>query len=186
MIGLHRLRRISVTVCAILLSGAGALAQQDENFMPKGGKTLLLQIFGESDVASLREFLNKRRSEAEWSAATAARSKDLSERERQELVAYLAINLPVSIDAGQADRAAVVLALPPDGRELAWNQCQFCHSLFTSYLMHQRDVQGWRNIFLSPFHRRMKMTETERETFARYSAINMPMKKEDVPADLRY
>jgi hypothetical protein len=52
--------------------------------------------------------------------------------------------------------------------------------------MHQRDVQGWRNLFVSPFHRRMKMTEAERETFSRYSAINMPMKPEDVPKELRF
>jgi hypothetical protein len=32
----------------------------------------------------------------------------------------------------------------------------------------------------------MKMTAQERETFARYSAISMPMKKDGVPADLRY
>ena len=47
-------------------------------------------------------------------------------------------------------------------------------------------MQGWRNIFLSPFHRELKMTAQEREKFARYSAINMPMKFEDVPEDLRF
>ena len=30
------------------------------------------------------------------------------------------------------------------------------------------------------------MTEAERETFARYSAINMPIPFEDVPEDLRF
>ena len=57
-----------------------------------------------------------------------------------------------------------------------------CHSLFAGYLMQDRELQGWRNIFLSPFHREMKMSPQEREEFARYSALNMPMKIEDVPA----
>jgi hypothetical protein len=41
-------------------------------------------------------------------------------------------------------------------------------------------------VFLSPFHRNIKMSEKERETFARYSAVSMPMKAEDVPPDLRF
>ena len=49
-----------------------------------------------------------------------------------------------------------------------------------------RDAQGWRNVFLSPFHRQMEMSEKQREEFARYSAINMPMKVEEVPPDLRF
>ncbi len=52
--------------------------------------------------------------------------------------------------------------------------------------MQNRDAQGWRSIFLSPFHRQIKMAAQERETFARYAAFNMPMKAEDVPADLRF
>jgi hypothetical protein len=41
-------------------------------------------------------------------------------------------------------------------------------------------------MFQSPFHRGLKMTERERREFATYSAINMPMRTEDVPADLRF
>lgn len=178
---------LALILAAILPSGA-AFAQQDESFMPKGGKTLLLELFGDNDVVALRDFITTRRTEAEWLAALAAKNGALSDRERAELAAYASINLPLSADAAEkaTTRPSIAAVLPPDGRELAWTQCQFCHSLFTGYLMHQRDVQGWRNIFLSPFHRGMKMTAAARETFARYSAINMPMKKEDVPADLRY
>jgi hypothetical protein len=118
----------------------------------------------------------------------AERHKQLSEREASELAAYLAVNFPLPEGAvAQAEsQNDVASALPPDGRELAWTQCQFCHSLFSGYLMQQRDVQGWRSVFLSPFHRNLKMTAQQRETFARYSAINMPMKPADVPAALRY
>jgi hypothetical protein len=184
-------RRFVSCLFAVIMVSIGAMqahAQNDETFMPKGGKTLLLELFPASDIAELRSAVGQKRTEAEWAEAVAGRARTLSERERAELVAYLSYNLP--LPAGTADtsstREAIATTLPADGRELAWTQCQFCHSLYTGYLMHQRDVQGWRNLFVSPFHRRMKMTEAERETFSRYSAINMPMKPEDVPKELRF
>ncbi len=116
--------------------------------------------------------------------------RSLTDREQRTLAAYLAVNMPVP-DPGETaakagDPAALRAALPRDGRELAWNECQFCHSLFTSHLTQDRDMQAWLNLFESPFHREMKMTPQEREEFARYSTINMPMKIEDVPPDLRF
>jgi hypothetical protein len=88
--------------------------------------------------------------------------------------------MPLAAPPGSADQ------LPRDGRDLAWEQCQSCHSLFAGYLTQSRAAVGWRNMFLSPFHRQLKMTPQEREEFARYSEINMPMKVEDVPPDLRF
>ena len=41
-------------------------------------------------------------------------------------------------------------------------------------------------MFMSPFHRALKMSPQEREEFSRYAEINMPMKIEDVPAELRF
>ena len=108
----------------------------------------------------------------------------MTERELATLSAYLAVNMPLSADA--VKREDVASALPPDGRDLAWNGCQNCHSLFAGYLTQDRAVQAWRNIFLSPFHRELKMSPQEREEFARYSTLNMPMKIEDVPQDLRF
>jgi hypothetical protein len=119
-----------------------------------------------------------------------SRAKGLSETEQRTLAAYLAINMPVPDPAGVAAKAAkpedLGAALPRDGRELGWEECQFCHSLFTSHLTQDRDVQAWMNMFQSPFHRGLKMTPQERHEFSHYSAINMPMKIEDVPADLRF
>jgi hypothetical protein len=108
----------------------------------------------------------------------------LTERELATLAAYLAVNMPLPDEV--VKRGKLASALPPDGRDLAWTQCQSCHSLFASHLTQKRPVQGWRNMFLSPFHRELKMTPQEREEFARYSALNMPMKIEDVPPDLRF
>lgn len=181
--------RLLLIAVGLLATGISPVtAQEDEGFMPKGGKTLFLQLMDTPRAAELREIGNLTRTEAEWRSFLAERHKQLSEREVGELAGYLAVNLPLPEGAvPQAEsQNDIASALPPDGRELAWTQCQFCHSLFSGYLMQQRDVQGWRSVFLSPFHRGLKMTAQQRETFARYSAINMPMKAADVPAALRY
>ncbi len=175
-----------VTAVALLLMPASVFCQEDFGFMPKGSKTLLLELT--SKPAELRDIGSARRSEAEWREFIAKHKASMTERDVNELAAYLAINTPVPEGAlpDAQDAAALAAAFPADGRELAWNQCQSCHSLFSGYLMQSRDPQGWRSIFLSPFHRNIKMTAQERETFARYAAFSMPMKVEDVPADLRF
>lgn len=174
---------------ALLAGLTPALSQLDFGFMPKGGKTLLLEFLGApADRAELRKIAETRRSEAEWREALAARAKQLGERERRTLAAYLAVNMPLANGAVQEaeKKGDLAAALPRDGRELAWNECQFCHSLFSSHLTQDRDIQAWLNMFQSPFHRELKMTAQERDEFARYSAINMPMKIEDVPKGLRF
>ena len=181
-------RSVLIALSLLAIGLLPAMAQEDERFMPKGGKTLFLELTDAPPATELREIGSPTRSDAEWRSFLAERHKQLDEREVSELAAYLAVNLPLPEGAVQQaeSRGDIASALPPDGRELAWTQCQFCHSLFSGYLMQQRDVQGWRSVFLSPFHRGMKMTAQQRETFARYSAINMPMKAADVPAELRY
>ena len=175
-------------LAAIVATAVFAFAQaagEDNAFMPKGGRVLLLDLLGSPpDQAELRAIVQARRTEPEWLDFVTARKKSLSERELATLAAYLAVNMPLSDDAVKRDMLAS--ALPPDGRDLAWNGCQSCHSLFASHLTQKRPVQGWRNMFLSPFHRELDMSPQEREEFARYSALNMPMKIEDVPPDLRF
>jgi hypothetical protein len=175
----------------VLLGLSPALSQLDYGFMPKGGKTLLLELLGgaptEKDV---RAIVEARRSEAEWREALSTRAKSIGEPELRTLAAYLAINMPVqdpgSVAAKATNPADLAAALPRDGRELAWYECQFCHSLFTSHLTQSRDTQAWLNMFQSPFHRELKMTAQERREFSSYSAINIPMRIEDVPTDLRF
>jgi hypothetical protein len=190
----HALRRswLIPIVFAVLLCGlAPALSQNDENFMPKGGGTLLLAILGASPNAqALKEIVTGRHDEAEWRTVISARAKALSEREQKTLAAYLAVNMPLP-DPEKTVAAAptpdkLPAVLPRDGRVLAWNECQSCHSLFTGYLTQDRDLQAWLNMFQSPFHREIKMTEKERQEFAHYSAINMPMKIDEVPPELRF
>jgi cytochrome c5 len=175
-------RRRTLAVLAAL--GAAALlahaaAGEDFEFMPKGGRVLLLEAVGTS-AAALGPVTQQQRTEPQWREFADAQKKPLTERERATLAAYLAVNMPLPSPAQAATQ------LPRDGRDLAWEQCQSCHSLFAGYLTQSRAVVGWRNVFMSPFHRELKMTPREREEFARYSEINMPMKVEDVPPDLRF
>jgi hypothetical protein len=169
--------RLFLAALGIVAFTLAQAAGEDPGFMPKGGRALLLDLLGAApDQTELRAIVTARRSEAEWRDFVAARGKALTEREAATLAAYLAVNMPLPGGAG----------LPRDGRDLAWHECQSCHSLFSGYLTHRRSAQAWRNMFLSPFHREMKMSAQEREEFARYSELNMPMKFEDVPEELRF
>jgi hypothetical protein len=177
--------RLFVAVFAIAVFAFAHAQGQDGAFMPKGGRVLLLDLLDATPAqAELRAIAQARRSETEWRDFVAARKKPLTEREFATLAAYLAVNMPLPDDV--VTRGKLASVLPPDGRDLAWNGCQNCHSLFAGYLTQDREVQAWRNIFLSPFHRELKMSPQEREEFARYSALNMPMKIDDVPQDLRF
>jgi len=177
--------RLFLAVFAIAVFAFAQAAGEDNAFMPRGGRALLIELLGTPpDRAELRTIAQARRTEPEWRDFVAARKNTLTERELATLAAYLAVNMPLPDDDVKRDNLASTL--PPDGRDLAWSECQSCHSLFASHLTQRRNAQGWRNMFLSPFHRELKMTPQQREEFARYSALNMPMKIEDVPQDLRF
>jgi hypothetical protein len=177
--------RLFLAALGVAVFAFAQAAGEDNAFMPKGGRALLLDLLGVPlDQAELRAIAQARRTEPQWRDFVAARKNALTERELATLAAYLAGNMPLPEGAVKHDNLAS--ALPPDGRDLAWNECQSCHSLFASHLTQKRTVQGWRNVFLSPFHRELKMNPQEREEFARYSALNMPMKIEDVPQELRF
>lgn len=182
--------QLAAMMLAVALTGAvPALGQLSLDFMPKGGKWLFIDVFGTTpDKATIAEMTGAKHREAEWSKLLSARDIGLKKKELQTLASYLAVNMPLAPEAVEAAVKAgdIVSALPPDGRELAWNQCQFCHSLFAGYLTQDRDLEGWRNMFRSPFHRELPLSEQERDEFAHYAVINMPMKFEDVPPDLRF
>jgi hypothetical protein len=176
--GLRRLG-LAVALGPLLVCPVIAQAVTTLDFMPKGGKTLLIDVLGKPNSGSMAsEVTNAKRNEEEWMTQLKSKELQLSANEVKTLAAYLAVHAPVA--------AATARDLPADGRELAWNGCQSCHSLFTGYLTQRRDLAGWQNMFLSPFHKELRMAAEEREEFSRYSAINMPMKFEDVPEELRF
>ncbi|MDJ0637875.1 MAG: hypothetical protein QNJ20_03500 [Paracoccaceae bacterium] len=162
-----------------------AIASDDMfDFMPKGGRTLLLEVIGDAELAEIAAMDED--GEA-WAAWVLSLSPDMETQEAETLSGYVELNFPLSPDVlAELAKSNDASLLPPDGKDLAIAQCQFCHSLFSGYLMHNRDETGWRGTFKAPFHKEIPMTETERDTFARYSAINMPLKFEDVPPDLRF
>ncbi len=182
-------RLIPMSLAVALMGPLPAFAQQSFDFMPKGGKSLFVDVFGaKPDAATLDEMAAAPRSEAQWSGVLAEWNTGLGDKGLHTLAAYLAVNMPLPGEALDAATKAgdIAMALPVDGRELAWNGCQLCHSLFAGYLTQDRGLQGWQNMFESPFHRELTMTPQERDEFSRYSAINMPMKFDDVPEDLRF
>ncbi len=167
-------RHLALLVFA-LLAGAATGQQDTFAFMPDGGRGLFFRAF--PDPADQHDALSRSRSDGEWQAAVAA--SGLTQNEIATLAAYLSRVAPM-------DAKSPIETLPPDGRDLALAQCQSCHSLFSGYLMQRRDRNGWLVIFASPFHKDIPMSQTEREIFADYSAINMPMRVEDVPPEMRF
>ncbi|MDX1779874.1 MAG: hypothetical protein R3256_01015 [Thalassovita sp.] len=168
-----------------------AHAQEDQvdqyGFMPPGGRALLLSLLGSEDGEALAEIAARDQSGEEWQAWAAEKNPDLDETALATFAGYAELNLPLGEDVlmALAENGDATL-LPPDGKDLAVAQCQFCHSLFSGYLMHERDEVGWRGTFKAPFHKEIPMSEVERDTFAHYSALNMPLRFEDVPPELRF
>ena len=174
---------MAAAVLAVLVPVTVA-AQTDLAFMPDGGRAYLLALF-DREPETVAGIVKARRGAAAWETWLAARP-DLKERERRTLAGYLSITMPLDGAAALQEKVAFETALPPDGKQLAVENCQFCHSFFTGYLTQSRDADGWRAIFKAPFHKEIRMTPAERETFALYSAANMPLPTETVPQELRY
>lgn len=163
---------LAIATAAVLLLGAGSAGVDS---LPSGGRDLLLQVAGAP--AQLRDLVRQKRSEQEWLQwiREAARGKALGDQQQATLAAYLAVNMPAP--AAARDPAA----LPRDGRDLTRESCQPCHSQSSAFLAHHWSAERWRSTFLAPFHRTIRMTPQEREEFARYAEINLPLNAGGVP-----
>lgn len=180
--------RVHILALGAMSFGAALFAQSAGfDFMPAGGRAILIELAPPADVAALAALAARRASEEDWAGWARAQNPDLDERAVRTFASYAALNLPIT-EAALAKLAETgdPMALPPDGKDLAIAHCQYCHSLFTGYLMQERDEVSWLGTFKAPFHAEIPMTETERATFARYSALNMPLKFQDVPPELRF
>jgi len=172
--------RANPMILAFLIPVGLAVAEGDPfDFMPDGGRALFSVVF--TDAASQARALAQDRTAEDWENEIAKTAPTLAANQAKTLAAYLSVIAP-----REMSDAETATALPPDGRDLALTQCQSCHSLFSGYLMHRRDSVGWMATFASPFHSGIPMTDTEKMIFADYSAINMPMRFEDVPPELRF
>ena len=169
-----------IAVIGTVLATAALAAGPSFEFMPDGGRTLFAEVFpGEAG----RDALANHVSQEDWAAAITAANPDLETREARTLAGYLAANAPYESLAQLSDPSS---DMPADGKDLALSRCQSCHSLFTGYLMQRRDEAAWRSTFASPFHVGIAMTPAELTTFVDYSAVNMPLRFEDVPSELRF
>lgn len=167
----------AATLLLAILCGVIVRAQQDPfAFMPDGGRRTFAMVFTDADARTWA--LGQDMTAEAWQSEIVTRAPELAEKPRATLAAYLSVIAPRE-EYPSGD-------LPPDGRDIALAQCLSCHSLFTGYLMQRRDRAGWLSTFASPFHKVMAITPQEREIFADYSEINMPMRVEDVPPELRY
>lgn len=172
--------RETTLILATLIVAGLAVAENDAfAFMPDGGRTLFSTVFTHSEFQEWA--LAQDKTAEDWEKEIATTAPTLEPDQIKTLAAYLSVVAPRDVD-----EAEPVTALPPDGRDLALMHCQSCHALFSGYLMHRRDRTGWLSTFVSPFHSGIPMTNMEKEIFADYSAINMPMRIEDVPPELRF
>ena len=176
-----------VTVLVGLVAGAAVAQADDFAFMPSGGKAILVDTLLPGDAVGLAEAAEREASAEDWAAWAREKNPDLSDAAVETFAGYAALNFPVSEEVARyVGETGDATRLPQDGKELAIAQCQYCHSFFTGYLMQDRDEVSWKGTFKAPFHAEIPMTEVERDTFAQYSAINMPLKFDDVPPELRF
>ena len=174
---------------------AGSPRAQGEDvfaFIPPGGKTLLAEVARGAPANDVREILTGKHTRAEWEAYLKRRTadfpalRDLDETGIATLADYLAFNMPlpegsVPADPGKADWSAV---LPPDGRDLALENCQFCH-IITVVVTQDKAQDAWLGTMNKPSHIEIKITPEQRQALASYLVLNGAIPIDLVPEELR-
>ena len=189
--------RIAVLAGLAVLAALAAPARAAEEdlfaFIPSGGKTLLIQVIhGNPPAAEMRAILTGTRTRDEWQAYLERRQaalpglKALTDKQRLTLADYLSFNMPLAADKVPADpgKADWAKLLPPDGRDLAMDQCQFCH-IITVVVTQTRPQAAWMATMHTASHAKIAMTEKEREALASYLVLNAGIPIEQVPESLR-
>ncbi|MHC4709652.1 MAG: hypothetical protein ACYTA3_04315 [Planctomycetota bacterium] len=174
---------------------AGSLHAQGEDvfaFIPPGGKTLLAVVARAAPANELQDILTGRHTRAEWEVYLKERTGaiaalgDLDEIGLATLADYLAFNMPlpegsVPADPGKADWIAV---LPPDGRDLTLENCQFCH-IITVVVTQDKTQDAWLGTMNKPSHIEIKITPEQRQALASYLVLNAAIPIDLVPEELR-
>jgi len=171
-----------------------AAAQGDVfEFIPSGGKSLLLQVL-QNDIPhkEILPIVSAKKTQEEWrkylrrKSETIAALADITETQLDTLATYLSFNMPLPKDVLAKDINSIEWSkvLPPDGRQLALNNCQFCH-IITVVVTQGKEATGWIGLLGTPSHVVVEISEQEKETLSHYLAINMPVPEEDIPEELR-
>ncbi len=183
-----------VLALALLLAGS-ARAQTDDvfAFIPPGGKTLLTDIMrSDPPAAEVQALLTGKRGREDWLAYLRDRSaaisglKGLGDYELATLADYLAFNMPLPAGAQPADpgKADWGRLLPPDGRDLVMENCQFCH-IITVVITQDKTRDAWLGTLNKPSHVEIELTAEQREALAGYLVVNGAIPIDLVPEDLR-
>lgn len=169
-------RGLALALGAALLVGP-VLADAGAD-LPAGPKENLVQWAGD-DAAALMALLGHSQGVEAWRGELA----DLADEAAIEALAgYLALNTPA--DAAGDSVAAMVAALPLDGKELFVDNCLACHGGDSYFLQRDMGEDEWMAIFDAPYHRRLLTEGAERETFASYAAATTPLVLDPVPDTL--
>lgn len=179
---------------AALLAATGvALAGDVFDFIPAGGRTLLLKVLaGRPPAGEGRALLSGKHTREEWLAHLRARAaavpglQSLKEKELLTLADYLSFNMPLPAAKVPAtpSQANTEKLLPPDGRDLALDYCQSCH-IITVVVTQDRSREAWLGTLNKPSHVEVKLTREQREALVGYLLLNAAIPIDLVPEDLR-
>jgi hypothetical protein len=102
------------------------------------------------------------------------------------LADYLAFNMPLPSGKAPADpnRANWQKLLPPDGRDLTLENCQFCH-IITVVVTQDKTRDAWLGTLNKPSHVEIELTAGQREALANYLVVNGAIPVDLVPEELR-
>lgn len=178
----------------LVLVAAPATAQDEDvfAFIPDGGRTLLGAAFEDAPAAEIEAILSGTMSREDWLAHLESRTGaipglgDLDEHQLLTLADYLSFNMPLAAERVPADPAKAdwLKLLPLDGRDLALNECQFCH-IITVVVTQEKTKNAWLGTMNKPSHIEIELSETEREALASYLVLNAAIPADLVPEDLR-
>lgn len=175
---------------------AGPLRAQTEDvfaFIPSGGKTLLNQVFqSRLPAGEVQALVTGKRSSQEWLRYLQGRGEaipalqGLGEYELRTLANYLTFNMPlpakkVPTDSDKVDWEKL---LPPDGRDLTLDHCQFCH-IITVAVTQDKTVDAWLGTMNKPSHVEIELTAEQRKALANYLVVNGAIPVDLVPEELR-
>lgn len=182
-------------VFLVLAFLAGPLRAQTEDvfaFIPSGGRTLLTQIVTGSPANEVRDLLSGKHDHEGWLSYLKTRVtafpelEKLYDNERLTLANYLAFNMPLPVKSIPANPAKAnwEKLLPPDGRDLALNNCQFCH-IITVVVTQEKAKDTWLGTMNSPSHIEIELSIQQREAMAEYLVLNAAIPIDLVPEVLR-
>lgn len=168
---------LALAMLGAIATAVSAQADDPVSSLPSGPKDLLVEL--STDAAVISEIVGAERSSEEWVAYLGDMGTAMTEDQLAILADYLARHAPATV--GGTDVATIIGELAPDGRELFAANCFSCHGVASYYLLQDRDVAGWVDIFSAPYHRRLLTGDNERETFASYAAHAMPIPADAIP-----